>query len=121
VGDISEHFRRQEFECKCGCGFDPVDVELVKLCELVRKMNGGIPITPNCGSRCAFHNDKVGGSSRSQHLIGKACDLPVKNPLEIYWALDKLYSNKYGFGVYDNFIHVDVRAKKARWSEIDDD
>ena len=123
MGDISENLSRSEMECKCGnCGFDTVDIELPPLFELVRKMNGGVPITPSSGARCAFYNEskQVGGGTRSQHLLGKAIDIPVKNPLEIYWALDKLYPNKYGLGLYDDFIHVDVRAKRERWGEVED-
>lgn len=37
MGDISEHFDRSEFRCKCGhCGFEAADKELVETLEAVR-------------------------------------------------------------------------------------
>jgi len=53
VGDISEHFSRSEFRCKCGCGQDTVDVELIELCEVVRDLNGNKPLVVTSGR--VFH------------------------------------------------------------------
>ena len=119
MGDISENLSRREMACQCSCGFNTVDVELVAMFELVRDLNGGVPITPLSGARCAFHNEKVGGGSRSQHLAGKAVDLPVKNPREIYMKLDEMFPLMYGLGLYDWGLHADVRAKRARWGEVE--
>jgi hypothetical protein len=33
---ISENFARSEFRCKCGCGLDTVDTELLRLLENIR-------------------------------------------------------------------------------------
>ena len=115
MGDLSDNFSRSEFACKDGCGFDTVDADLIMLCELVRKLHGDRPITPNSGCRCAYHNQKEGGSVLSQHLLGRAADLPVRNPEEVYKKLCNLYPNIYGFGLYKTFIHVDSRNDKARW------
>jgi len=115
MGDISAHFNRSEFSCKCGCGFDTVDTDLLTLCEIIRELNGDVSLTPNSGCRCKDHNRKEGGSVLSQHLLGRAADLPVRNPEEVYKKLCNLYPNIYGFGLYNNFIHVDSRNDKARW------
>jgi len=114
MGDISKHFSRYEFACKCGCGKDTVDVELVKLCEVSREFVGA-SITPSSGCRCPRHNKEVGGGDKSQHLLCKAGDLPVDNPRDLYNFLCSKYPNKYGFGLYNTFVHADCRSKKARW------
>ena len=115
MGDISNHFSRKELMCPCGCKGDGVDVDLVPLLEVVRKLNRDKPITPNSGYRCPKHNKKVGGSRRSKHMLGQAADLPVSNPKLVYNVLCKLYPDKYGFGLYKTFVHVDCGRPKRRW------
>lgn len=111
---LSNNFDRIEFSCKCGCGFDTVDVLLLQAAENARKYVG--PFTPNSACRCVKYNKLVGGVSTSQHLFGKAIDIPTKNPEGLYNFLDELYPNNYGLGLYNSFVHIDVRDKKARWS-----
>ena len=116
MGDLSEHFSRVEFECKCGiCGFDTVDAELIKLCEVVRVLNGNIALEVASGARCDAHNMQEGGGIRSKHLLGKAADLYVSSPTLMYYTLCDMYPDKYGFGLYRWGVHVDVRAVMARW------
>ena len=115
MGDISDNFSRSEFACSDGCGFNVVDTDLLMLCELVRNLNGSNPLTPNSACRCKPHNNFVGGGQKSQHLLGKAADLPVDNPKEIYDKLCERFPSQYGFGLYESFIHVDSRGTKARW------
>ena len=48
---ISENFSREEFACKCGCGFNTADKELVHILEKVRtKFNS--PVTINSALCC---------------------------------------------------------------------
>jgi uncharacterized protein YcbK (DUF882 family) len=109
------HFKEYEFDCKCGCGFNIIKPEVLELCEVVRDLNGGTPLIPNSGCRCLAHNAAVGGAPKSQHLLGKAADLPVNNPRAIAEMLDELFPNTCGIGIYDEFIHVDIRENRARW------
>lgn len=113
---ISEHFKREEFACRCGCGFDVVDVELLSLAEDLRFTFDAF-VTLNSACRCAAHNRAVGGSPKSQHLMGKAGDFVVAGyaPEKVYKYLDQRYPNKFGFGLYKTFVHADVRAQKTRW------
>jgi len=116
-GQLSQHFWRREFACKCGCGFDTVDAELVDVLETIRFELGekGIRITSGC--RCAEHNAKIGGSPQSQHLLGKAADFVVSgvhadevgNLIELWWP------DHYGMGRYNGRTHIDVRRKHSRW------
>lgn len=113
---ISKHFSRWEFACRCGCGQDTVDVELISICETVRELVDA-PITPSSGNRCETHNAAIGGGEKSQHLLARAADLSVEDPSFVYQCLCDVYPDRYGFGVYDSFVHVDSRAKKARWDK----
>jgi uncharacterized protein YcbK (DUF882 family) len=115
---LSKYFSRHEFACKCGCGFNTVDIELLNLCDLIRDYVKK-PVTASSGCRCIRHNASVGGASNSQHLYGRAADLIVDDPLAVYDYLDRRYPNRYGFGVYESWLHVDSRSNgPARWGDI---
>jgi uncharacterized protein YcbK (DUF882 family) len=110
-------FGRHEFACKCGCGFDVVDVELLAVLEYVRDHFERRPVIITSGCRCEMHNKTVGGSPRSQHLLGKAADFKVVgvHPDAVADWLEQEFPGKYGIGRYDGRTHVDVRGWKARW------
>lgn len=115
---LSANFYRDEFECKCGCGFDTVDAELVQVLQDVRdEFDESILITSGC--RCPKHNAKEGGATTSMHLTGKAADFVVKGIHADLVAdyLESLYPDRYGIGRYSGRCHIDVRAKKARWDK----
>lgn len=111
----SRHFRRQEFSCKCGCGFDTADHELVRTLDIIRD-HFDKPVTINSACRCADHNRDVGGSDNSQHLYGRAADIVVAG---IDPALVAELANQMdcgGVGEYDTFTHIDTRSHQiARW------
>lgn len=112
---LSSHFSRSEFACSCGCGFDTVDHELLLALEHAR-LHFDQPITVTSGCRCFVRNEQVGGSPKSQHLLGRAADIQVKNvhPEDVYHWFDITYRN-FGIGLYDTFVHVDSRGEPARW------
>jgi len=115
---LAKHFERSEFSCRCGCGFDTVDAELIRVLVSVRAYFGR-PVHIHSGCRCVAHNRDVGGANQSQHLLGKASDIFIENvPLEdIDDYVDRKYPNDLGIGLYDRFIHIDVRNGYGRWSE----
>lgn len=118
MGDISAHFNRSEFLCKCGnCDFDTVDVETLRVLEQLRQ-HFMQPITITSGCRCIDHNVSIGGSYGSQHTKGRAADFKVKDvtPQEVHEFLDLLYPDDYGLGLYSGWNHVDTRKTKARWN-----
>ena len=116
MGDLSDNFDREEFQCKCGCGQDTVDYELIKVLEDARKYFNR-PISINSANRCEVHNRNVGGSPNSKHLISKAADIRIKSipPSVVYAYFCEKYLDKYGMGCYTSFSHIDVRKEKARW------
>jgi len=116
MGNISTHFSREEFACKCGCGFSAVDVELLRLLEEVRE-HFGKPVHINSACRCETHNKSVGGGERSQHKYARAADIVIDgvHPDKIYAYFDSRYPTQYGLGGYPSFCHIDTRSYKARW------
>lgn len=73
-----KHFKESEFTCKCGCGLNNIQLEVVKIADEVRE-HFGSPAIVTSGTRCEKHNKEVGGVSNSRHLKGKAIDMYVQN------------------------------------------
>jgi uncharacterized protein YcbK (DUF882 family) len=119
MGDISENFSRREFACKCGCGFDTVDAELLGVLQDEIRGYFGQPVQILSGCRCFEHNlFTAGAASNSLHVTAKAADIQVKNipPRAVYQHLNTKHLTTYGLGLYHNRIHIDVRADPARWN-----
>lgn len=119
MGNLSEHFDREEFRCKCNsCGYDTVDAQLLEVLEAVRQ-HFGAPVTITSAARCEAHNRKVGGSPNSQHLRARAADFVVKGlaPAEVADWLERTYPGRFGIGRYPTFTHIDTRGSMSRWSE----
>jgi len=116
MGDLSKNFSRHEFSCSCGCGFDTVDAELLDVLQSVRD-HFGKPVKINSACRCDIHNLNVGGTSNSQHRLGRAADIDVSDisPTQVQAYLIAKYPYTFGIGVYDNFTHIDTRTQRARW------
>lgn len=111
-------FTKEEFACKCGCGFDTVSEELLTVLNDIRS-HYKTPVKINSGCRCPAHNKAEGGALNSPHMEGIAADIVVVgiSPKEVYDYFDNLYPNKYGIGLYKNRVHIDVRKTKARWTK----
>jgi len=116
MNDLSQHFNRREFKCKCGeCDREGVDYRLVLLLERLRvHTNSAIVITS--GNRCEAYNKKVGGSPTSRHRLSTAADIQVKghSPELIYEILDDWYPYTYGIIIYKSWVHVDTRTNRYR-------
>jgi hypothetical protein len=84
MGDLTENLSRKEFACKCGCGYDRINLGIVHRVQLVRDIvRIGIKINSAC--RCQKHNTDEGGKPESLHL---------PQPDGTTWAID--------FGFYDD-------------------
>jgi uncharacterized protein YcbK (DUF882 family) len=124
-GKLSRNFDLKEFASKDGAETPPDVLEnLRKLAanlEKIRAHFGNVPIKINSGYRSPAHNAKVNGKSKSLHMTGKAADFVIQGytPQQIAAELEKLIAAKKisqgGIGIYPNFIHYDIRGKKARW------
>ena len=119
MGTLSPHFDRSEFACRCLCGQNQVDYELIMVLEWLR-VKTGAAVTVTSGNRCTLHNEKVQHeanpfyvpySSRSNHMYSIAADIKVKgySPQLIYNILDEKFPGKYGLKAYSSWVHIDVR------------
>ena len=112
MGDmLSKNFSRSEFICRCGA--EGISFALVEILQKVRDAVG--PMRINSAFRCPYHNNEVGGSPKSSHLIGLAVDIHCDNSLKRY----KLISNliKQGIrriGIRSDFIHCDIDENKSQ-------
>jgi hypothetical protein len=136
MGRLTKNFIREEFSCKCGCGFNTIDFAVVTTVQsVVDYYSSGnqrpIYAVITSGCRCESHNKRQPGAAKdSQHLYGKAADFKVgyKNgdgsvdwinaddvvgtirALSFVWGVS--------IGVYESQIHVDVRdGGVAFWDE----
>lgn len=119
MGDLSKNLSRYEFACKCGCGCDTVDIETVQVIQSVCD-HFDCRVQINSGCRCKKHNKAVSGSKGSFHVMFRAGDCKFLGPTpdEVNDFLVNEYPDKYGFGVYDTFNHIDTRTgPPARWDQ----
>ena len=108
MGDLSPHFNRAEFTCKCGCGFDRVSRDLVDLLEASRTATGlSYRITSGC--RCPKHNASEGGMFDSDHLTGEGADIQCMNSSSRLILLRDFIQKFTRIGIGKGFIHVGVR------------
>jgi len=115
MGDISIHFNRQEFACRCGCGFAAVDKRLNEILEDIRCYFSS-PVLINSACRCAAYNKKVGGAIKSQHTMGVAADISVVDisPDTVADYVERVH-RACSIGRYNTFTHIDLRAVPTRW------
>ena len=114
---VSANFSKKEFECKCGCKKYNMNPVLINAIQQLRDLIGQ-PIIINSGCRCMKHNLAVGGVKNSLHVKGKAADIRVKgmDPETLAKHANNIVDFRSGgIGVYNTFVHVDVRGRKARW------
>ena len=112
MGDVSAHFSRHEYACKCNkpvedgyCdgNFDAVDITLNYEHESIRArisyvVGEEVSITLSSGNRCPKHNEDEGGADKSTHKYAKGSDLEIRRkksgdlvtPELCYSIIDKL-------------------------------
>jgi uncharacterized protein YcbK (DUF882 family) len=111
-------FFRHEFACRCGCGFDTIDAELLRIL-LQTRNHFKAPVKITSGCRCQAYNATLPDSSpTSKHTQGRAADIRVQNhsPAQVYTYLIQRYPGRYGIGKYNTFTHLDTRSgPPKRW------
>lgn len=121
---LTKNFSKKEFDSKDGSQMpQDVFVNIQKLANQLQVLRDylGKPISINSAYRSPSHNKSVGGAKNSQHLYGKASDIKVKGmtPKQVYDAIVRLISQgdmlQGGLGLYNTFVHYDIRGTKARW------
>lgn len=111
------HFKKSEFSCKCGCGFDNIDLKLVTLLEQIRSHFRDKPLYITSGCRCSKHNKNVGGVQGSRHVLGKAADIYIDNvsATDLLQYCKTLVANGQARYTYTNnsnmngVVHIDIQ------------
>ena len=121
---LTRNFKLSEFDCKSGCDMpESVLMEVKKLANQLQIIRDFIqqPIYINSGYRCKEHNAKIGGVKNSKHILGQAADMRVDNvsPEDLYEAIENLIKFNHifegGLGVYQTFVHYDIKLTRSRW------
>lgn len=114
---VSEHFKLSEFKCNDNSRVVVLNSELVSVLEMARS-HFCKAIKINSGYRTVSYNSTLKNSSpHSQHTHGNAADIVVVGvkPIDVYNYFNSSYPDTYGVGIYNTFVHIDVRPNKARW------
>jgi len=121
---LTKNFTLDEFDSSDGAVM-PSDVakNVKQLAENLQVLRDYVkkPIKINSGYRSPAWNQKVGGVSNSQHLLGNASDIVISgmSPNEVARTIETLIASgkmkQGGLGIYPNFVHYDIRGTKARW------
>ncbi len=121
---LEKNFKLKEFKCKDG---SPVPDDL---CENVAELAKNLqvirdtickPMIIISGYRTPEYNSKIDGAKRSQHLLAKAADIVVPGmaPSDLKDVIESLIDSGEitpgGVGLYESFVHYDIRGYNRRW------
>ena len=116
--DISKYFSRHEFACKCGCGYDDINMGLVAKIDNIRSLYGS-PISISSGCRCINYNTQIGGEDNSAHIRGMAVDIICNSSRERFMFLYLAILHDFKrIGTGSNFVHLDLDdtlLQKVMW------
>ena len=79
------------------------------------------PIVVISGYRSPDYNKKIGGVKRSTHMKAMAADIIINgvDSVEVWKVVKQMIADgvihKGGVGLYESFVHYDVRGRNARW------
>ena len=113
------HFTVSELACRCAGRFcdgaywhDPGFLDAL---EDLRARAGHRPLVITSGHRCALWNAAVGGAPRSMHRT-LAVDIALRGREPARLEAAARAAGFTGIGLAGGFIHLDRRARPARWT-----
>lgn len=113
--DGIQYFKYSEFTCHCGCGYNTIDIRLVKILDDIRKRYGK-PAIITSGVRCEKHNREVGGVEGSWHTKRKAADFYINGisskELNNYCSILRDQGLlRYCYAIDSGAVHIDIGGK----------
>lgn len=127
---LTRHFHTREFaDANTGEVWNSAELKrLAMQLEVARAALGGhgIEVTGKGGCRTPETNAQTGGADESQHLQCRAADIRVRDgrggyvPSPVVYAvltqlMDGGHIAQGGLGLYDGFVHYDIRGQRTRW------
>jgi uncharacterized protein YcbK (DUF882 family) len=121
---LTENFHLQEFSCNDGTPVPPELMQnVIRLATNLQVLREhlGERISINSAYRHPNYNKKIGGAPDSMHLRAMAADITVKSktPKQLKAVIERLIKAKKvnfgGIGLYQGFVHVDIRQGHSRW------
>ena len=109
---LTPNFDEDEFTCKCGCGLNGINRELVNLLQKLRE-DFNSPMVITSGLRCEDWNTQTKGSANSSHLWGMAVDVSVTDAIIRYKFVKKAQKYFKRIGIAKTFVHVDIDHMKT--------
>lgn len=118
MGDLSAHFEKREFNCKCGKSHDfNINPELIEKLEKLHTLTGASAVYITSGFRCPEWSKSVNGYFNDAHTRGIAADIVVDGKYNrlsseaLAEAAERVGFS--GIGIIDSAaVHVDVRNDK---------
>lgn len=123
---VSELFELPDFASKDGGAFTDealLNIPIVAEQLDVISKHFGKKIEINSAFRTLAHNERIGGEKNSYHLKGMAVDIFIKGvkPRVLYGQIQMLMTAgkimKGGLGLYNTFVHYDIRGHFATWDK----
>lgn len=116
MGNLSEHFNKSDFACRCGqCrGQIRVHLGLVGALEAISEHFKKIPRIHDA-FRCEIYAEKHDVQKKNSHRMGKAAHISVDGTeLKDVYLYAKSLPEISGLGLYpsDNCVHIDTRELK---------
>ncbi len=116
----SKNFSWKELQCKCGCKTAYISTQaLIKLQRFRNLVGRSVVVNSVC--RCPLHNARVGGVPNSKHRStilnpSSAFDVSLEGHNKDFLIACAIKAGFKGIGInYKTFIHIDDRARLARW------
>uniref|UniRef100_A0A6M3KXE7 Putative peptidase n=1 Tax=viral metagenome TaxID=1070528 RepID=A0A6M3KXE7_9ZZZZ len=108
---MPKFFKKDELMCPC-CGECCMDFDFLDKLITARSF-ANIPFVLTSAYRCKKHNEEVGGSPTSSHLIGKAVDIAIRDNHERFIIKRSLFEAGF-LRIEDGgtWIHVDSDEEK---------
>lgn len=123
---LTKNFDLSEFESKDGAYMsDYVYNNVKRAANNLQKLRDiyNRPIKITSAYRSKKHNKNIGGVPNSTHTLGLATDIQITNAdtRSVYNHICTLIDDglllEGGVGLYDNFVHYDIRGTRARWDK----
>jgi len=112
---LSNNFQVFEFMQNDGMEYLKLDMKIVEILQKIRDYYKK-PVNINSGYRSPAYNEKIGGSTKSQHMLGKAVDFTVKGvPVSTVQKYIKQNWKELGVRGLETsaktWVHIDIRDR----------